>query len=82
MWPTPAASLKTALDWEIVSAADVKKNVAERNLADEAAAYVRERIGVPKPKLDEHGQREAVLESVEAYAEGLTEETGGAFAGP
>lgn len=34
----------TGLDWEIVSAADVGRNVEDKNLADEAAAYAREKF--------------------------------------
>ncbi len=35
----------TGLDWEITSAADIQRELVDRALADEAAAYVRETLG-------------------------------------
>lgn len=40
-------------------------------------AWARERIGVPKPKVDENGQREAVLESPDAFEDSIREGFGG-----
>lgn len=41
---------------------------------DVPESWARDRLGIPKPKTDENGQREAVLEgSLDAFAEGLNE---------
>ncbi len=42
-------------------------------------AWARERIGVPKPKVDDNGKREAVLEAPDAFEDGIRE---GGFDGP
>ena len=34
----------TGLEWEVVGAAEVQRTVADKNLADEVAAYVREKL--------------------------------------
>ena len=46
---------------------------AQRTGMDVPEAWARERLGIPKPKVDDSGQREAVLESPDAFAEGLNE---------
>ena len=40
-------------------------------------AWARERIGVPKPQIDERGQKEPILEAPDAFETGLTEGFGG-----
>ncbi len=40
---------------------------------DVPEAWARERIGVPKPKVDEQGKREAVLEAPDALEDSLAE---------
>jgi hypothetical protein len=40
---------------------------------DVAESWARERLGIPKPKVDENGQREAVLESPDAFEDGIKE---------